>query len=171
MEETIKIINELEGKGLIKKYAIGGGIATIFYVEPILTYDLDIFFIPTTDVGLDLLSSIYNYLRRKGCSIDKEHIIIEGIPVQFIPVYNELIKEAVENAAGYRYKKTDTRILKAEYLIAIMLQTFRAKDKEKIIKFVDEAKIEENFLKDILKRYGLTKKHERFMRLYYEKQE
>jgi hypothetical protein len=169
MEETIKIINELEEKGLIKKYAIGGGIATIFYVEPILTYDLDIFFIPTTEEELDVLSSIYNYLKRKGCSIDKEHIIIEGIPVQFIPVYNELIKEAVDNTVDHRYKKTNTRILKAEYLIAIMLQTFRAKDKEKIIKFMDEAKIEEQFLKDIFKRYDLTKKYERFIRLYYEK--
>ena len=172
MEGTIKVINELEEKGLVKKYAIGGGIATIFYVEPILTYDLDIFFIPVTEEKeLDLLSSIYNYLKIKGCSIDKEHIIIEGIPVQFIPVYNELIKEAVENAVDHRYKKTDTRILKAEYLIAIMLQTFRAKDKEKIIKFVDEAKIDEKSLKDILKRYGLIEKFERFMKLYYEKQD
>jgi len=170
MEKTIKIINKLEEKGLVKKYAIGGGIATLFYVEPILTYDLDIFFIPKTEEKeLNPLSSIYNYLKRKGCSIDKEHIIIEGIPVQFIPVYNELIKEAVENAVDHRYKKADTKILKAEYLIAIMLQTFRAKDKEKIIKILDEAKIEEKSLKDILKRHGLIEKFERFMRLYYEK--
>lgn len=86
-------------------------------------------------------------------------------------VYNELIKEAVENAVDHRYKKSATRILKAEYLISIMLQTFRAKDKEKIIKFVDGAKIEEKSLKDILKRYGLIEKYERFMRLYYEKYE
>lgn len=29
----------------IKDYAIGGGIAAIYYIEPILTYDLDIFII------------------------------------------------------------------------------------------------------------------------------
>ncbi|MEE8423028.1 MAG: hypothetical protein V3S49_00650 [Thermodesulfobacteriota bacterium] len=170
MEETIKIINEVEKKGLVRKYAIGGGIATIFYVEPILTYDLDIFFIPTKEEKeLTPLSSIYDYLKRKGYRLDKEHIIIAGIPVQFIPVYNELIKEAVENAIDHKYKKTETRILKAEYLIAIMLQTFRAKDKEKIIKFIDEARIENKSLTDILKRHGLIEKFERFMRLYYEK--
>ena len=43
MEETIKILNELQEKKLLRKYAIGGGIATIFYVEPVLTYDLDIY--------------------------------------------------------------------------------------------------------------------------------
>ena len=170
MEETIKIINEVEKKGLVRKYAIGGGIATIFYVEPILTYALYIFFIPAKEEKeLTPLSSIYDYLKGKGYRLDKEHIIIAGIPVQFIPVYNELIKEAVENAIDHKYKKTETRILKAEYLIAIMLQTFRAKDKEKIIKFIDEARIENKSLTDILKRYGLIEKFERFMRLYYEK--
>ena len=47
MKKTLKIINELQQQGLIKNFAIGGGIATIFYVESILTYDLDVFFIST----------------------------------------------------------------------------------------------------------------------------
>jgi hypothetical protein len=101
--------------------------------------------------------------------IDKEHIVIEGIPVKFIPVYNKLIKEAVENAIEYRYKKTKTRIIRAEYLIAIMLQTFRAKDKERIIKLLDEARIKVKYLKEILQKYSLNEKFERFMRFYYEK--
>ncbi len=50
MKETIKIINELKKKGLIENYAIGGGIAAIFYIEPILTYDLDVFIIPSEKV-------------------------------------------------------------------------------------------------------------------------
>ena len=33
MDKTIKIINELKRKGLIKDYAIGGGIATIYYKD------------------------------------------------------------------------------------------------------------------------------------------
>ena len=170
MEETIKILNELQEKKLLRKYAIGGGIATIFYVEPVLTYDLDIFFIPPKEKKeLITLSPIYDFLKRKGYRIDKEHIVIEGIPVQFIPVYNKLIKEAVKNAIEYRYKKTNTKIIRAEYLIAIMLQTFRAKDKERIIKLLDEAKIKIKYLKEILQNYSLNEKFERFMRFYYEK--
>jgi len=33
----------MQKKKVIAKYAIGGGIAAIFYMEPMLTYDLDIF--------------------------------------------------------------------------------------------------------------------------------
>ena len=96
MEKTIQIINTLKEEGLIKEYAIGGGIAAIFYVEPLLTYDLDIFFIPSIEEGLATLSPLYDFLRRMGYREDKEHVFIEGIPVQFIPVYNKLIKAAVE---------------------------------------------------------------------------
>jgi len=169
MEDTIKVINKLMKEGLIKSYAIGGGIAVIFYAEPILTYDLDILFIPMTDEHLISLSPIYNHLKRKGYRIDKEHIIIEGIPVQVIPVYNELVKEAVENAVEIRYKKIKTWTLKPEYLIAIMLQTFRPKDKERIIKLIDEAKIDLKYLREILKRHGLNKRYDNFRKLYYGK--
>ncbi len=167
MEKTIEIINELQKEGLIRNYAIGGGIATIFYIEPILTYDLDIFFIPSEEKRITTLSSIYHWLRKKGYKPYKEHIVIEEIPVQFIPVYNELVKEAVENSADKRYGKTKTRILKAEYLIAIMLQTFRSKDREKIIKILDETEIDIDYLTKILQKYNLKEKFDRFMRLYY----
>ena len=167
MEKTIEIINELQTEGLIRKYAIGGGIATIFYIEPILTYDLDIFFIPSEEKRITTLPSIYGWLRKKGYKPYKEHIVIEEIPVQFIPVYDELVKEAVENSADEKYGKTKTRILKAEYLIAIMLQTFRSKDREKIIKILDETKIDIDYLTKILQKYDLKEKFDRFMRLYY----
>ncbi len=45
MKKTIEIINELKSKKLIDDYAIGGGIGALFYIEPFLTYDLDIFII------------------------------------------------------------------------------------------------------------------------------
>lgn len=163
MEKVIKIISELKQKEIIGEFAIGGGIATIFYVEPILTYDLDIFFImPEENKGMVTLSPIYDYLKRKGYSVDKEHIIIEGLPVQFIPVYDELVRKAVENAKEIKYKNTKTKILKVEYLIAIMIQTSRPKDKERIIKIISEAKVNRVLLKEILQRYGLNEKFEKF---------
>ena len=160
----------MEQTGLIGKYCIGGGIATVFYVEPLLTYDLDIFFTPAEEKkGIITLSPIYDYLKKRGYRTYKEHIIIEEIPVQFIPVYNKLVKEAVENAAEIKYKNTNARVLKAEYLIAIMLQTFRPKDKERIVKIMDESKINKKYLKEILGKYKLNEKFEHFMKLYYEK--
>lgn len=169
MEKAIKIINELQKKGLIKNYALGGGIATIFYIEPILTYDLDVFFIPQKEGKIVTLSSIYEWLKKRGYKPYKEHILIEGIPVQFIPVYNELIKEAVEEAVEENYKDTKTRILKSEYLIAIMLQTFRPKDKERIIKLLDESKIDKTYLTKILQKHRLRERFQHFIRQFYER--
>jgi uncharacterized protein (UPF0297 family) len=45
-----------------------------------------------------LLLPIYDYLKKKGYKPFKKHIVIAGIPVQFIPAYNDLVKEAIKNA-------------------------------------------------------------------------
>jgi len=69
MKKTLEIINELKQNGLIKDYAIGGGIATIFYVEPFFTFDLDVFIIAAKKEkkkNIILLSPIFDYLEDKG---------------------------------------------------------------------------------------------------------
>lgn len=158
MEKALKVINDLLEQGIIKKYAIGGGIAAIFYMEPILTYDVDIFVVPAEENdGLLVLSSLYEYLKKKGYYPDKEHIVIEGIPVQFLPVFNELIEEAVNEAAGKKYKNINTKVIKVEYLIAIMLQTYRPKDKERVLKALSEAEIDRELLAKILEKFNLKK--------------
>lgn len=163
MEKTLKVINELQSVGLIKKYAIGGAIASIFYIEPITTYDLDIMIIlNTNDNILTPLSPIYDWLLQKGYKPDKEHVIIEGIPVQFLPVYDELVTEAVNNSLKKKYNETDTYVMSPEYLIAIMLNTFRPIDKERIVRFLDKAVLDYKLLKIILEKYSLTEKFNSF---------
>jgi predicted nucleotidyltransferase len=168
MEKTLKVIRELKKNGAIKDYAIGGAIAALYYVEPLLTYDLDIFFIPVEE-SLDVLSPIYNHLKKIGYKTHKEHMIIEGVPVQFIPVYNELIKEAVENSVETKYGRIKTKVIGVEYLIAIMIQTFRPKDRERIVKIVEETEIDLKVLEKILKKYSLDEKFIKFRGMYYGK--
>ncbi|OGD40387.1 MAG: hypothetical protein A2V45_04660 [Candidatus Aminicenantes bacterium RBG_19FT_COMBO_58_17] len=158
MDKALKVIRELQNSGLIRAYAIGGGIAATYYIEPILTYDLDIFFIPRTE-ALDLLSPIYGELKKRGHSLEKELVIIEGIPVQFIPVYNDLVKEAVETARESTYKRIKTRILRPEYLLAIALQTNRPKDRERAIQLLSQAKLDSKLLTRVLKDYGLGERY------------
>ena len=155
----------MEKDGIIRKYCIGGGIATVFYIEPLLTYDIDIFFIPSQETKKIMsLSPIYEYLKKKGYKIEKEHVIIEGIPVQFIPVYNELVREAVENSIEIKFKNVKTKVLKVEYLISIMLQTFRPKDRERVLRILEETEIDREYLNEILKRHNLKKKFEKFLK-------
>ncbi|HEX9912858.1 MAG TPA: hypothetical protein VGB01_06400 [candidate division Zixibacteria bacterium] len=160
MKKTIQVLNQLQKKGLIKDYAIGGGIATIFYVEPFFTYDLDVFIIPSgmaKEQNLILLSPVYNYLETKGYKWKGEHIIIEGIPVQFIPA-NELEEEAITNARKIGYEGVKTRVMTPEYLIALLLRAGRKKDLGKIEKLLEQTRIDRRKLGAILRKYGLDKK-------------
>jgi hypothetical protein len=166
VEKTLKIIRELKEKKVLEDFSIGGGIAALYYIEPLLTYDLDIFFIPIKE-SIDVLAPLYRYLKEKGFKAKKEHILIEGVPVQFIPVYNELVKEAVQHSVEVKYGRIKTKILGLEYLIADMLQTYRPKDRERLVKIFEEAKIDLKILNKILKKYGLYDKYFQFKEKYF----
>ena len=160
MDRALRIINGLQKSGIIKAYAIGGGIAATFYIEPVLTYALDIFFVPSTE-GMDVLSPLYRELKKKGCRAEKEIVLIEGVAVQFIPVYNDLVKEAVETAVESTYKRVRAKILRPEYLMVIALQTNRPKDRERAAMLLEQAKFDSKTLARLLKSYGLSKRFQK----------
>jgi predicted nucleotidyltransferase len=161
MRDTLRIINELKEKGLIKDYAIGGAIAALRWVEPFFTRDLDIFIIPEKEVGeeeLLLLSPIYEYLKNKGYNQwVGQWLIIEGVPVEFIPAEG-LAKEALENAIEIEFDGVPTKIIAPEYLIALFLKASRQKDKIKIQMLLEQAKIDMGKLEEILDRYNLSER-------------
>jgi len=167
LEKTLKVIEKITRQGIIKAYAIGGGIAATYYIEPMLTYDLDIFFIPAKE-GLDVLAPIYDYVKERGFSTQAESILIEGFPVQFIPAYNDLVREAVENATTLKYRDVEAKVVTAEYLAAIALQTGRAKDRERVIRLLDEAVIDRTVLGRILGSFGLADKFKKFEKQFHE---
>ena len=167
MEKALQVIEEITRQGIIKAYAIGGGIAATYYIEPVLTYDLDIFFIPAKE-GLDVLAPICDYARERGFSTQAESVLVEGFPVQFIPAYNDLVREAVENAATLKYRDVEAKVVTAEYLAAIALQTGRAKDRERVIRLLDETVIDRTVLGRILESFGLADKFKKFENQFHE---
>jgi len=46
MEKVIEVLNRMQADGVIEKFAIGGGIAAIYYLEPYQTDDIDVFIWP-----------------------------------------------------------------------------------------------------------------------------
>lgn len=164
MKKTLEVLNELKEKGLIEDYAIGGGIAAIFYTEPIFTYDLDVFVIVRQEPTKKIVSfaSIYNYLEKKGYAWKGEHIIIEGMPVQFIPALEGIERDSIENARDTAYEGIKIKVLTAEHLIAIFLKAGRRKDFEKIGRLTEQAEIDKNTLKKILKKHGLYEKFKKW---------
>ncbi len=161
MEATLKILNSLEHEGIITRYAIGGPIGAIFYMEPFATYDLDVFVIlPQTSGGFLTLTPLYDALKQRGCQEERECILIEGMPVQFLPAYNPLLEEALAEALPRRYVETDTRVLRPEHLAAIMVQTGRDKDRQRFSTFLEEAEFDMDYLRQICERLGLTDRFE-----------
>lgn len=163
MERTLQVLNRMEADGVIGRYAIGGAIAATFYVEPISTFDLDIFF--TVAGAADkfiLLTPIYDYLAALGYEAMGEAVEIEGWPVQFLPAFNPLLEEALAQAETIQFKTTPTRVMRAEHLVAVMLQTGRTRDYARIIQFLEDDAVEWSRLSDVLARYDLTGRWEEF---------
>lgn len=153
----------MEAYGVIGRYAIGGALAAIFYVEPFATYDLDIFFLLARQTD-DLLplEPIYEYLSRAGYRPEGEAVEIEGWPVRFLPVFNPLLEEAVAEAQEIEFNGTPTRVMRAEHLIAIMLQTGRAKDYARAAQFLEEGVVDQKLLAAVLTRHDLAGRWEEF---------
>lgn len=146
---------------VIQQYAIGGAVGALFYIEPINTNDLDIFFhVKDSSSGLDILAPLYKYLSGRGYKGKGEAIEIEGWPVQFLPIFNPLLEEAVGQAKEVRFQRTTTRVMRAEHLVAIMLQTGRLKDHARIAQFIEHDVINQKQLTGILVRHRLIKKWE-----------
>jgi hypothetical protein len=156
MEKTLRVLNALERDGIIQRYAVGGAMGAIFYVEPLLTFDLDIFVIlPETAQGLLTLEPLYEALRARGYTEEGECVNIEGVPVQFLPAHNELLLEALAEARETLYEQTLTRVMRAEHLAAISVQTGRDKDRQRVRLLLEQAALDKDYLAGVIARHGL----------------
>ena len=159
MKRTLEVLNELEKQGVFSRYAIGGAMAATFYTEPFLTFDLDVFVVlPQTAGGLLSLSPLYEALHVRGYREEDECVLIEGVPVQFLPAYNALVEEALNDAQEIMYEDVPARVLRSEHLLAICLQTGRSKDRERVRILREQAKLDQNSLADVLRRHQLEDK-------------
>ena len=168
MKKTIQILNKLCDEGIIKEYAIAGGMAQFYYIEPSVTYDLDLIVnIDTSENDLSPLKDLYKWANDNNYKTESEHIVLGGIPVQFLLPYNPLVKEALQNKVKIELFNENTFILSAEYLMALLLQTGRSTDKARLIKFLDEYEYNNIALIDILNRYELLEKFNDFKEKFY----
>jgi hypothetical protein len=159
VKRTLEVLNDLERRGVIGRYAIGGAMGAAFYVEPHLTFDLDVFVVlPQTSGGLVSLTPLYDTLRERGYVEEGECVVIEGIPVQFLPAYNALVDEALTEARTADYEGTPTRVLRVEHLVAICIQTGREKDRDRVRVFREQAALDEAYLGELLARHLLDAK-------------
>jgi hypothetical protein len=163
--QALKVINQMEADGIIGRYAIAGAFAASYYVEPALTEDIDVLVSFEVEAGrqrsgLIVLDPIFSYLRQKGYQeFRKEGIVIEGWPIQFLPVANDLDAEALAHAREIDVDEKGgagrTRVLSPEHIVAVCLRVGRPKDFIRIAALLEANAVDMQRLNELLDRHGL----------------
>lgn len=154
LADVLRSANELVSAGLIEDYALGGALAAIYYTEPFTTYDADIIFIASDKTLSAGIPAIYSHLQSKGWRVEREHLLVEDFPVQFLAA-SGLTEEAVRNAKPIEYEGVPAKVFRPEYIIAIAASVGRHKDLARIEQLMDQAEIDKTLLDGILLRHGL----------------
>jgi hypothetical protein len=165
IRKTIGVIAKLAEQRVIQKYAIAGAVAAINYIEPTLTEDLDIL-VSVADFehksGLILLAPIEKALA--GLGYDRRTdlgVLVEGWPVQFLPVASALDEEALEEAIELEIDLSGpsplkARCLRAEHVVAIAIRVGRLKDLARVQAFLEQKAVDLSALKGVLERHHLA---------------
>jgi hypothetical protein len=170
VEKIFAIINQMEAEGVIGRYAIGGAVGAIFWLEPILTKDVDVFVtLPTAPGGLLLtLAPIYEFLLGQGYRPEGQFIVIAGWAVEFVPPGSPLVEEALAQAVERDVNSVVTRVFTAEHLAAICLEVGRPRDHDRVIRFVEAGVLDSAVFEAILKRHHLMGRWQQFQKTHLE---
>ncbi len=147
--QAVKILNELRGQNIINDYAIMGGYAVNYYIEPMATMDIDVLISLGNDTDLHQL---FSKLTSLGYKFSGQHLIIGNTPVQFLPTYiSPLYNAAMGHAQWVKLQDLRVKVITVEFLIAFLLIAFRAKDKIRVSELVKVAN--PDTLVEVLKKY------------------
>lgn len=158
--KIIRVLNSLIKDKIIEDYSIGGATALMHYSIPMLTEDVDVFISLKNQELLINFEPLYKYLKNKyNAKIDKEYIIINEIPIQFLlPQKDSLTDEAFNNSNIIDIERNEVKIFQFEYLIAIMIQLNKPKYRARLFQVIQENKYDKIKLNKILSKYNLLDK-------------
>ncbi len=172
IKEVIATINQMQADGVIDRYAIGGAVGATFYLEPVATLDVDIFVAFRTGAGSLQAKPqpIFDYINARGGTMEGDYIVVAGWPVQFLPPGTPLVAEALQEAVERDVDETRACVFTAEHLAAIALQTGRAKDKARLLQFVEAGVLQATRFHAILARHQLVAAWQRFEQQFLREQ-
>jgi len=156
--DALRVINGMKGDGVVEDYAIAGAMALVFWIEPIPTFDLDfLVFLPGDEATIVSLEPIYRWTAERGYRTQAEHVMIEGVPLRFLPAHNALADEAIERAATLEYEGVPVRVVRPEYLAALYLEpgARTLKRRERAAALRESPTIDLAVLEGLLKRFDL----------------
>ncbi len=167
MRDTLEVLLRLRDEGTLADFAIGGAIAASFFTPAVATEDLDIFaFLKPSASGLLVLTPLYDRLQELGGRIENEHVVIGQWPVQILPAYTPLVEEAVIGAVDRAFEDLTVRVVDANYLCAIALQTGRPKDFLRIHTLIESGHVQSDRLAALVNKFGLMQRWEMYVKRY-----
>jgi hypothetical protein len=162
MKEVAQLLNEMCGEGVITNYALFGAVAQMRYTEPVATLDADVLVVIPSAERLDVLSPIYDFCARKGYTLEGESVRVGAWPVQFIPVFSSLTREAVEQADTAEFEGVPLRVVRADSLAVIALSVGRAKDFARILALIEAGSVAPEGIAILAQKHGLSDAWARF---------
>lgn len=150
-------LNALKTLGVVLDYAIGGATAALFYVEPTRTYDLDVFVLlaPGDTASLAPLGGIYGWARARGFREHAEHILVHGVPVQFLPAHNALAEDAVAQGRMLDYEGVPVKVIGPEHLAALAFQAGGRRRRERAWQLVESGGADRGVLRALLRQHAI----------------
>jgi hypothetical protein len=156
--DVFRELNAVKECGLVRDYAIAGATAVLFYAEPARTYDVDVFILLADSAALVSLTTLYDWARDRGFEVDAEHILMHGVPVQFLPAHNALAEGAVTSARTMDYEGVPVRVADPEHLAALAFQAGGARRRERAWQLLESGSVDRAKLEALLAAHGVTMK-------------
>jgi hypothetical protein len=154
MRELIELIDEMLRENIVQNYAVFGALAQMRYTEAVVTMDADIL-VGVENDSIAVLSPIYAFCKDRGYLPEGEAIRVGAWPVQFIPAFDALSRDAMEHAEPGDIDGLNVRVVRADYLAAMALKVGRAKDKLRILALLENAAVTPAEIEKLAKQYQL----------------
>jgi hypothetical protein len=101
------------------------------------------------------LDPLYQWARDRGFKLDAEHILVHGVPVQFLPAHNALAEDAVTTARNLDYDNVPVRVVDPEHLVALAFQTGGPRRRERAWQIIETDAVDRERLRTLLAEHGL----------------
>lgn len=162
MKELARLLNDMREAGVIVNYALFGAVAQMRYAEPVATLDADVLVLVPGEERLDVLNPIYEFCATKGFYPTAETIEVGSWPVQFIPVFSVLTKEALEEAETVDFDGVPFRVVRAAHLAVIALSVGRAKDFTRVLALLETGSVTRQEIGALAAKHELANHWRRF---------
>jgi hypothetical protein len=155
--DLFRLFSSLREQRVVEQYAVVGAIGALFYAEATPTFDLDVAVVVPQPPGSALftLDPLYRALSARGFEPAGPHVLIHGVPVQFLPGDRGLWREVVESARALDYDGVPVRVATPEHLVAMAFDAPEGRRMERAQALLRAPGFDRHTLAAILLRHGI----------------